>query len=118
MKHKLTQFGLIVLAMALAAIVLGSCFQPAQAGQYDVTYPIRVSGTGSLLMPYIGISGSWQTIATTSTNGFLQTTGTGLAVNPSPIITGTANIPSPSPGQLGTSATGQLLIWTGSSWVH
>ena len=52
-------------------------------------------------MPYIGISGSWQTIATTSTNGFLQTTGTGLAVNPSPIITGTANIPSPCARPIG-----------------
>lgn len=118
MKHKLTQAGSIVLAMAFIAILLGSYFQQAQAGQYDVTYAIRISGTGPLLMPYLGISGSWQTIATTSINGFLQTTGTGLTVYPSPIITGTANIPSPVPGQLGTSATGQLLIWTGSNWVH
>jgi hypothetical protein len=118
MKHKLTHFGSILLAMAFAAILFGSYFQQAQAGQYDVTYAIRISGTGPLLMPYIGTSGSWQTVAATSTNGFLQTTGTGLTVNVSPIITGTVNIPSPVPGQLGTSATGQLLIWTGSSWVH
>jgi hypothetical protein len=118
MKQKLTHSGLIALAMALAATVLGSYFQQAQAGQYDVTYAIRISGTGPLLMPYLGTSGSWQTVATTSTNGFLQTTGSGLTVNPSPIITGTANIASPAPGELGTSATGQLLIWTGSNWVH
>jgi hypothetical protein len=69
-------------------------------------------------MPYLGTSGTWQTLATTSTNGFLQTTGSGLAVNLSPVITGTANLPSPLTGQLGTSATGQLLIWTGSNWAH
>jgi hypothetical protein len=118
MKHKLTHTGLIVIAVALAAIVLGSYFQQARAGQYDVTYAIRISGTGPLLMPYLGTSGSWQTVATTNSNGFVQTTGSGLTVTPSPIITGTANIPSPAPGQLGTSATGQLLIWTGTNWAH
>ena len=107
----------ILLIAFLAVLIIGS-FGHAQAGQYDVTYAIRISGTGPLLMPYLGVSGSWQTVATTSTNGFLQTTGSGLAVNTSPIITGTANISSPTPGQLGTSATGQLLIWTGSNWVH
>jgi hypothetical protein len=115
MKHKIIAS---ILLIALVAVLIIGSYGKARAGQYDVTYAIRLSGTGPLLMPYLGISGSWQTVATTATNGVLQTTGTGLAVNPSPIITGTANIPSPLPGQLGTSATGQLLIWTGTSWVH
>jgi hypothetical protein len=107
-----------ILLIALVAVLINGSFGQARAGQYDVTYAIRLSGTGPLLMPYLGTSGSWQTVATTSMNGILQTTGTGLTVNASPVITGTANIPSPVPGQLGTSATGQLLIWTGTSWVH
>jgi hypothetical protein len=104
-------------AISIAA-VSAIFWAQARAGQYDIAYPIRISGTGPLLLPYIGASGSWQTLATTGANGFLQTTGTGLAVTPSPVITGTVNIPSPAPGQLGTSATGQLLIWTGTNWVH
>jgi hypothetical protein len=115
MKNKIA---LSILLIALLAVLIIGSFGQARAGQYDVTYAIRISGTGPLLMPYLGTSGSWQTVATTATNGVLQTTGSGLTVNPSPIITGTVNIPSPVPGQLGTSATGQLLIWTGTNWVH
>ena len=118
MKNKLT--ALLLLIAALAMLILGS-YSPATAGQYDVAYPIRASGTGAMSLPYTGSNSAWATIPTTSTNGVVQTTGTGLVVNATPIIAGTAAIApagqTPAPGQLGWSGSGTLLVYgTNNAW--
>ncbi len=111
----------IIVIAALAVIgmiaIVGSPGTGALAqSPGDVAYPIR-SGTGTILLPYIGASGTYGVIHTTATNGFVQTTGSGLTVNPSPVITGTASIPSPSPGTLGISSSGTLMIFgTNGAW--
>jgi hypothetical protein len=115
MKKNLTA-SLLLIAI-LAMILIGS-YSRANAGQYDIIYLIRTgTGTGNVSTYYPGTSGTWQAIGTTATNGFLQTTGTGIAVNASPVITGTANIPGLSPGTLGISASGTLVIYgTNNAW--
>jgi hypothetical protein len=115
MNTKLT----IIAALGAFALVIIAGSMPSSAlaqSPYDVAYPIR-SGTGMLTLPYVGTSGTYGVIHTTATNGFVQTSGSGLTVNASPVITGTANIPSPSAGTLGISASGTLMIFgTNSAW--
>jgi hypothetical protein len=110
----------ILAALALVALIIAAgsfSFRAWAQSQYDVAYPIRSSGTGALMLPYVGASGTYGLIHTTATNGFVQTTGSGLIVTPSPVITGTASIPSPSPGTLGLSASGTLMIFgTNNAW--
>jgi hypothetical protein len=118
MKNKLTAS--LLLIVAIAALIIGS-YRPAIAGQYDVAYPIRSSGTGSMSLPYTGSNSQWQTIPAASANGAVQTTGSGLVVNATPIIAGTAAIATagatPVPGQLGISSSGTLVIYgTNSAW--
>src|ERR1700735_1678306 len=88
----MAQRAMATILIALAAVLIAGSFVRAIAGQYDVAYPIRLSGTGPLLLHYLGTSGTWETVATTATNGVVQTTGTGLAVNATPVISSTAAI--------------------------
>jgi hypothetical protein len=112
------------LLVALLAIIIGSYSPGVRAAQYDVAYPIRISGTGALLLPYLGTTGTWNVLTVTSTNGFVQTTGSGLTVNPSPVISGTAAIAAVSgtnisAGTLGFSSSNTLVIYgTAGNWKN
>jgi len=89
----------------------------ALAGANDAFIPVRTGTTGNITLAPTGPNGAWQTIATTATNGVLQTTGSGLAVNASPIVAGTGAIATPVAGQLGWSGT-SLMVYTGSVWKN
>lgn len=110
--------------VALAAIIIGSYLPATRAAQYDVAYPIRISGTGALSLPYLGTTGTWNALAVTDTNGVVQTTGSGLTVNPSPVISGTAAIAAVSgtniaAGTLGFSSSNTLVIYgTAGNWKN
>ena len=85
----------VLLIAILAVLIIGSFGLVAHAGapaQYDVAYPIRSSGTAPMILKYLGTSGTWQTINASGTNGVVQTTGSGLAVNLGLELAGTAAI--------------------------
>lgn len=71
-------------------------------------------------MPYLGTSGTWSVLAGTSTNGVLQTTGSGLTVNQGLQLSSTAAIAATSgtnalpAGILGLSSSNTLAISTGT----
>jgi hypothetical protein len=108
-----------LLLIALMAIVIIAA-RPARAAQYDIIYAIRGTGTGAVLMPYLGTSGTWSVLAGTSTNGVLQTTGSGLTVNQGLQLSSTAAIAATSgtnalpAGILGLSSSNTLAISTGT----
>jgi len=120
MKHKITA---CLFLIALAAVLILGFYSPARAGQYDVAYPIRLSGTGPLLLPYIGSSGTWSVLTVTNPNGVVQTTGSGLTVNYGPVLTSTAAIAAESgtnaipAGTLAMGGTNQTLVYTGTTWI-
>ena len=95
MKKKLISLNLILLAV-FAALLIGSRARAGAPAQYDIAYAIRVSGTGPMLLKYLGTSGSWQIINGSAVNGFVQTTGSGLAVNAGPQLSGSAAVASAS----------------------
>ncbi len=108
-----------LLLIALMAILVISA-RPVRAAQYDIIYAIRSSGTGAVLMPYLGASGTWGVLSGTSTNGVVQTTGSGLTVNQGLQLSGTAAIAAASgtnalpAGILGLSSSNTLAISTGT----
>jgi hypothetical protein len=111
MKSKITF--LTLLFIAVAVLIVGS-YSRANAGapaQYDVAYAIRVSGTGPMLLKYLGTSGTWQTINVSATNGVVQTTGSGLTVDQGLQLSSTASIAAAS----GTNALPAGLIGLSSS---
>jgi hypothetical protein len=120
MKNIIYKISSLLLVALMAMLIIGASQRSARAGQYDIIYAIRSTGTGAVLMPYLGTSGTWNVLPGTGTNGVLQTTGSGLAVNQGLQLSGTAAIATASgtntlpAGILGLSSSNTLAISTGT----
>src|SRR5580692_4501607 len=116
----MTKFKLYFTAALLAAL-LAAAYTRALAGAPavgDVIYILRTGTTSIPLKPLAG--GTYASVNVSTTNGFIQTSGSTLVVNLAPALSGTAAIAAASgtnaltAGLLGLSSSNTLSISTGT----